>query len=174
MASRSPATIHHVALGDHLRRYQNLGETGPKLKVLSELDVTQIILHNTMERPLERGEKLDDLVSKPKALRTPSKARKPRGDRTWAVQSREDSLRRPRAEMSRSFTSELQPLGKQIHRERPAWGHSQFSLWSSREELSNRGRALGLENMQISMSSNFCKDPLRPPKYIIGTNETIN
>lgn len=83
------------------------------LKVLAELDVTKIILHNTMECLLEQGEKLDDLVSKPKALRTPSKARKQRGNRTCAVKTACGS---PCAEMSRSFTSELQPLGKQIHR----------------------------------------------------------
>lgn len=43
-------------------------------KVQAELDETKIILHNTMESLLERGEKLDDLVSKSEVLGTQSKA----------------------------------------------------------------------------------------------------
>uniref|UniRef100_A0A8C6AET4 V-SNARE coiled-coil homology domain-containing protein n=1 Tax=Monodon monoceros TaxID=40151 RepID=A0A8C6AET4_MONMO len=40
----------------------------------AELDETKIILHNTMESLLERGRKLDDLVSKSEALGIQSKA----------------------------------------------------------------------------------------------------
>ena len=43
-------------------------------KVQAELDETKIILHNTMESLLERGEKLDDLVSKSEVLGIQSKA----------------------------------------------------------------------------------------------------
>uniref|UniRef100_A0A8B9CK60 YKT6 v-SNARE homolog n=1 Tax=Anser brachyrhynchus TaxID=132585 RepID=A0A8B9CK60_9AVES len=43
-------------------------------RVQAELDETKIILHNTMESLLERGEKLDDLVSKSEVLGAQSKA----------------------------------------------------------------------------------------------------
>eukprot|EP00069_Balaena_mysticetus_P013056 bmy_07924T0 len=43
-------------------------------KVQAELDETKIILHNTVESLLERGEKLDDLVSKSEVLGIQSKA----------------------------------------------------------------------------------------------------
>uniref|UniRef100_A0A667GZD3 YKT6 v-SNARE homolog n=1 Tax=Lynx canadensis TaxID=61383 RepID=A0A667GZD3_LYNCA len=49
-------------------------EADPMSKVQAELDETKIILHNTMESLLERGEKLDDLVSKSEVLGTQSKA----------------------------------------------------------------------------------------------------
>ncbi|XP_038610567.1 synaptobrevin homolog YKT6 [Tachyglossus aculeatus] len=70
----SPATIQYTALDDHLSRYQNPREADPMTKVQAELDETKIILHNTMESLLERGEKLDDLVSKSEVLGTQSKA----------------------------------------------------------------------------------------------------
>uniref|UniRef100_A0A8C9JS36 YKT6 v-SNARE homolog n=2 Tax=Felidae TaxID=9681 RepID=A0A8C9JS36_PANTA len=70
----SPATIHYTALDGHLSRYQNPREADPMSKVQAELDETKIILHNTMESLLERGEKLDDLVSKSEVLGTQSKA----------------------------------------------------------------------------------------------------
>lgn len=70
----SPATIHYAALDGHLSRYQNPREADPMSKVQAELDETKIILHNTMESLLERGEKLDDLVSKSEVLGTQSKA----------------------------------------------------------------------------------------------------
>lgn len=70
----SPATINYTALEGHLSRYQNPREADPMSKVQAELDETKIILHNTMESLLERGEKLDDLVSKSEVLGTQSKA----------------------------------------------------------------------------------------------------
>nr|XP_023419101.1 synaptobrevin homolog YKT6 isoform X1 [Cavia porcellus] len=70
----SPATIQYTALEGHLSRYQNPREADPMSKVQAELDETKIILHNTMESLLERGEKLDDLVSKSEVLGTQSKA----------------------------------------------------------------------------------------------------
>ncbi|XP_005396725.1 PREDICTED: synaptobrevin homolog YKT6 isoform X2 [Chinchilla lanigera] len=53
---------------------KNPREADPMSKVQAELDETKIILHNTMESLLERGEKLDDLVSKSEVLGTQSKA----------------------------------------------------------------------------------------------------
>ncbi|XP_060045992.1 synaptobrevin homolog YKT6-like [Erinaceus europaeus] len=70
----SPETICFTKLGDYLSRYQNPREADPMSKVQAELDETKIILHNTMESLLERGEKLDDLVSKSEVLGVQSKA----------------------------------------------------------------------------------------------------
>ncbi|KAG8541053.1 hypothetical protein GDO81_029794 [Engystomops pustulosus] len=53
---------------------KNPRDADPMSKVQAELDETKIILHNTMESLLQRGEKLDDLVSKSEVLGTQSKA----------------------------------------------------------------------------------------------------
>jgi synaptobrevin family protein YKT6 len=60
-------------LDDQLTKYQNPVEADPMLKVQNELDETKIILHNTIEAVLQRGEKLDDLVSKSEGLSMQSK-----------------------------------------------------------------------------------------------------
>ncbi|XP_049645631.1 synaptobrevin homolog YKT6 isoform X2 [Suncus etruscus] len=70
----SPQTITYAGLEDYLSKYQNPREADPMTKVQAELDETKIILHNTMESLLERGEKLDDLVSKSEVLGIQSKA----------------------------------------------------------------------------------------------------
>ncbi|XP_053782753.1 synaptobrevin homolog YKT6 isoform X2 [Desmodus rotundus] len=70
----SPATINYTALDGYLSTYQNPREADPMSKVQAELDETKIILHNTMESLLERGEKIDDLVSKSEVLGIHSKA----------------------------------------------------------------------------------------------------
>ncbi|XP_068594806.1 synaptobrevin homolog YKT6 [Brachionichthys hirsutus] len=72
--SGSPETINYKALDIHLNKYQNPKEADAMTKVQAELDETKIILHNTMESLLERGEKLDDLVSKSEHLGAQSKA----------------------------------------------------------------------------------------------------
>ncbi|XP_023701326.1 synaptobrevin homolog YKT6 isoform X1 [Paramormyrops kingsleyae] len=72
--SGSPATISYTALDSYLAKYQNPREADAMTKVQAELDETKIILHNTMESLLERGEKLDDLVQKSEHLGTQSKA----------------------------------------------------------------------------------------------------
>uniref|UniRef100_A0A8D2LKE5 YKT6 v-SNARE homolog n=1 Tax=Varanus komodoensis TaxID=61221 RepID=A0A8D2LKE5_VARKO len=72
--SGSPATINYTALDSYLSKYQNPREADAMTKVQAELDETKVILHNTMESLLERGEKLDDLVSKSEVLGTQSKA----------------------------------------------------------------------------------------------------
>ncbi|XP_009991179.1 PREDICTED: synaptobrevin homolog YKT6, partial [Tauraco erythrolophus] len=72
--SGSPATISYGALDGYLSKYQNPRDADPMTRVQAELDETKIILHNTMESLLERGEKLDDLVSKSEVLGAQSKA----------------------------------------------------------------------------------------------------
>ncbi|KAJ8400102.1 hypothetical protein AAFF_G00401410 [Aldrovandia affinis] len=70
----SPASIQYTALDSYLAKYQNPREADAMSKVQAELDETKIILHNTMESLLERGEKLDDLVQKSEHLGNQSKA----------------------------------------------------------------------------------------------------
>ncbi|MGH0177790.1 UNVERIFIED_CONTAM: hypothetical protein FKN15_075616 [Acipenser sinensis] len=72
--SGSPTTINYTALDGYLAKYQNPREADAMSKVQAELDETKIILHNTMESLLERGEKLDDLVQKSEHLGNQSKA----------------------------------------------------------------------------------------------------
>ncbi|KAG5840505.1 synaptobrevin homolog YKT6-like [Anguilla rostrata] len=72
--SGSSDTIRYAALDSYLARYQNPREADAMTKVQAELDETKIILHNTMESLLERGEKLDDLVQKSEHLGSQSKA----------------------------------------------------------------------------------------------------
>ncbi|CAM5177752.1 unnamed protein product [Eretmochelys imbricata] len=71
--SGSPTTINYAALDGYLSKYQNPREADAMTKVQAELDETKIILHNTMESLLERGEKLDDLVAKSEVLGLHSK-----------------------------------------------------------------------------------------------------
>ncbi|XP_062272718.1 synaptobrevin homolog YKT6 [Scomber scombrus] len=72
--SGNPDTINYKSLDIHLAKYQNPREADAMTKVQAELDETKIILHNTMESLLERGEKLDDLVAKSEHLGNQSKA----------------------------------------------------------------------------------------------------
>ncbi|KAL5240780.1 hypothetical protein ACI65C_008190 [Semiaphis heraclei] len=57
-----------------LAKYQNPKEADAMTKIQQDLDDTKIILHNTIEAVLERGEKLDDLVAKSEGLSMQSKA----------------------------------------------------------------------------------------------------
>jgi synaptobrevin family protein YKT6 len=59
---------------DFLQKYQNPKEADAMSRIQSDLDETKIILHNTIEAVLQRGEKLDDLVEKSEGLSTQSKA----------------------------------------------------------------------------------------------------
>jgi len=61
-------------LNTYLAKYQNPCEADAMTKIQSDLDETKIILHNTIEAVLERGEKLDDLVAKSEGLSIQSKA----------------------------------------------------------------------------------------------------
>jgi len=60
-------------LEQYLQKYQNPKEADAMSKIQSELDETKIILHNTIESVLQRGEKLDDLVEKSEGLSMQSK-----------------------------------------------------------------------------------------------------
>jgi len=64
---------NYKALDAFLTRYQNPREADALSKIQAELDETKIIMHNTIEAVLERGEKLDDLVAKSEGLSAQSK-----------------------------------------------------------------------------------------------------
>jgi len=63
----------YVALKDHIARYQNPEEADAIQKIYKELDETKDILHKNLDTLLDRGEKLDDLVSKSEGLSSNSK-----------------------------------------------------------------------------------------------------
>ncbi|XP_036365068.1 synaptobrevin homolog YKT6 isoform X1 [Octopus sinensis] len=58
----------------YLKQSQNPQESDAMTKIQNDLDETKIILHNTIDAILERGEKLDDLVEKSEGLSTQSKS----------------------------------------------------------------------------------------------------
>jgi synaptobrevin family protein YKT6 len=64
---------NYKALDAMLMRYQNPREADALTRIQAELDETKIIMHNTIEAVLERGEKLDDLVAKSEGLSSQSK-----------------------------------------------------------------------------------------------------
>lgn len=72
--SAGEAGLPYPELADFLNKYQNPREADAMTKIQTDLDETKIILHNTIEAVLERGEKLDDLVEKSEGLSMQSKA----------------------------------------------------------------------------------------------------
>jgi len=66
--------IQFKALDVYLAQYQNPREVDAMSKIQADLDETKIILHNTIENVLQRGEKLDDLVCRSEDLSMQSKA----------------------------------------------------------------------------------------------------
>lgn len=67
-------TINFTQLPAYVARYQDPREADPLTKMQEDLDETKIILRNTIEQVLVRGEKLDDLVSQSEELSAQSKA----------------------------------------------------------------------------------------------------
>lgn len=68
------SSINFPQANVYLAKYQNPKEADAMTKIQEDLDETKIILHNTIEAVLQRGEKLDDLVSKSEGLSMQSKA----------------------------------------------------------------------------------------------------
>jgi len=67
-------TVSFTQLPAYLSKYQDPREADPLTKMQEDLDETKIILRNTIEQVLVRGEKLDDLVSQSEELSVQSKA----------------------------------------------------------------------------------------------------
>jgi len=72
--SSDPNTYTFDKCQTFLEKYQNPSEADPMMKVQTELDETKVIVYDTIEKVLQRGEKLDDLVAKSEHLGTTSKA----------------------------------------------------------------------------------------------------
>ncbi|XP_065093586.1 synaptobrevin homolog YKT6 [Ochlerotatus camptorhynchus] len=72
--SGSESSIDFTTLPATLSKYQDPREADALTKMQEDLDETKIILRNTIEAVLERGEKLDDLVYKSESLSIQSKA----------------------------------------------------------------------------------------------------
>lgn len=68
------SSIDFSTLPAMLSKYQDPREADALTKMQEDLDETKIILRNTIEAVLERGEKLDDLVFKSEELSIQSKA----------------------------------------------------------------------------------------------------
>ncbi|KAF6779726.1 hypothetical protein AHF37_00943 [Paragonimus kellicotti] len=60
-------------IDEYLQRYQNPLEADSLMRLHNEVDETKVILHNTLESLLSRGEKLDDLVQRSEGLSLQSK-----------------------------------------------------------------------------------------------------
>nr|CAG4644328.1 EOG090X0E6P [Lepidurus arcticus] len=73
LTDAAAAEVAFTAIDGYLAKYQNPREADSLTKIQDELDETKIILHNTIEAVLQRGEKLDDLVSKSQGLSDASK-----------------------------------------------------------------------------------------------------
>ncbi|PLB54723.1 putative snare protein Ykt6 [Aspergillus steynii IBT 23096] len=69
--SRNPVTF--PPLRTYLTTYQDPQQVDSIMKIQKELDETKIVLHKTIESVLERGEKIDDLVTKSEGLSAQSK-----------------------------------------------------------------------------------------------------
>jgi synaptobrevin family protein YKT6 len=69
----SSKTVEFPALETYIRKFQNPQEADSIMRVRKELDDTKVVLHKTLENLLERGEKLDDLVSRSDQLGIQSK-----------------------------------------------------------------------------------------------------
>jgi len=67
------SAINFPECAQYLQKYQNPKEADAMTKLQTDLDDTKIILHNTIEAVLDRGEKLDDLVAKSEGLSMQSK-----------------------------------------------------------------------------------------------------
>ncbi|KAL1966269.1 hypothetical protein VTN77DRAFT_4622 [Rasamsonia byssochlamydoides] len=65
--------VSFPALTTYITKYQDPEQIDSIIKIQKELDETKIVLHKTIESVLQRGEKLDDLISKSEGLSAQSK-----------------------------------------------------------------------------------------------------
>ena len=56
-----------------LTRFQDPAQADQLTRIMNELEETKVVLHDTIEAALERGQKIDDLVSKSNDLSGSSK-----------------------------------------------------------------------------------------------------
>lgn len=71
--TQDPSSYNFTLCETYLEKYQNPSEADPMSRVQNELDETKIIVYDTIEKVLQRGEKLEDLVAKSEGLSLGSK-----------------------------------------------------------------------------------------------------
>ncbi|XP_038071027.1 synaptobrevin homolog YKT6-like [Patiria miniata] len=71
--SAAENSITFKKLEEYLALYQNPSQADPMMRLQSDLDETKVIMHDTIDAMLQRGEKLDDLVAKSNDLSVQSK-----------------------------------------------------------------------------------------------------
>lgn len=69
----SSPPIHFTQIEDFIRQYQDPRNADETIRIQEELDKTKVMLHQTIEAVLVRGEKLDDIVAQSKLLSESSK-----------------------------------------------------------------------------------------------------
>ncbi|PAV17709.1 snare YKT6 [Pyrrhoderma noxium] len=69
----NPSSIDFPDLKEFLANYQDPRNADSIMKLQQELDETKIVMHQTIESVLKRGEKLEDLVARSDALGAQSK-----------------------------------------------------------------------------------------------------
>ncbi|CAI2348576.1 unnamed protein product [Caenorhabditis sp. 36 PRJEB53466] len=70
---KSDKDCSYLGLKDLLEKWQNPRDADPMTRVQEEVEETKIVMHNTIQSVLDRGEKLDDLVKKSENLSDQSK-----------------------------------------------------------------------------------------------------
>lgn len=73
LTSATENSLQFPELKGYITQYQDPQQADSIMKIQKELDETKIILHNTIESVLERGEKIDNLVAKSDGLSAQSK-----------------------------------------------------------------------------------------------------
>lgn len=70
---KSEKDCNYTNLSDLLIKWQNPREADAMTRVQEEVEETKVVLHNTIQSVLQRGEKLDDLVAASEGLSNQSK-----------------------------------------------------------------------------------------------------
>lgn len=73
-APSTVTSLPYAELKTYLAKYQNPEEADTIMKIQKELDETKVTVLDTVEKLLERGEKMSELVAKSNNLSTSSKA----------------------------------------------------------------------------------------------------
>lgn len=73
ISTAKPRSLPYPELKDYIVKYQDPTEADSIMKIQKELDSTKVVLHQTIESLLERGEKIDSLVAKSDNLSAQSK-----------------------------------------------------------------------------------------------------
>lgn len=69
----SSPPVHFPQIEEFIRKYQDPRNVDQIIRIQEELDETKVMLHQTIEAVLARGEKLDDIVAQSKSLSDSSK-----------------------------------------------------------------------------------------------------